>query len=109
MTNSVETWCNILNDFPAYAQRGHAPRNLESASSGPNRDVRPQLTLELFRQSNQTDCAEIPIPDPILEIYSLYRPTPLIRARAFEQALGTSSRIYIKFEGQNAVGSHKLN
>lgn len=109
MTVRVETWCNILNDFPAYASRGRAPRNLETAGDGPNLDVRPQMTLELFRQSNLTEPAEIPIPDPVLELYALYRPTPLIRAKAFEEALGTSSRIYVKFEGQNAAGSHKLN
>lgn len=109
MTVLADTWCNILNDFPAYAKRGPAPRNLETAGGGRNVDVRPQMTLELFRQSNQADCAEIPIPDPVLELYSLYRPTPLIRAKAFEEALGTTSRIYVKLEGQNAAGSHKLN
>lgn len=109
MSIRVETWCNILHDFPAYARRDPAPRHLEIAAGGRNTDVRPQLTLELFRQSNSADQAEVPIPDPVLELYSMYRPTPLIRARAFEQALGTRSRIYVKFEGQNAAGSHKLN
>ena len=109
MTAPVNTWCNILHDFPAYAKRGQAPRNLGGSGGGPTGDVRPQMTLELFRQANQTDSADIPIPDPVLELYSLYRPTPLIRAKAFEEALGTTSRIYVKFEGQNAAGSHKLN
>lgn len=109
MTAHVETWCNILHDFPEYAKRDPAPRHLEVAAGGRNTDVRPQLTLELFRQSNQTDLAEIPIPDSVLELYAMYRPTPLIRAKAFEEALGTKSRIYVKFEGQNAAGSHKLN
>lgn len=109
MTPLVNTWCNILHDFPAYAKRGAAPRNVQRAGGGPTTDVRPQMTLELFRQANQSDCAEIPIPDPVLELYALYRPTPLIRAKAFEEALGTTSRIYVKFEGQNAAGSHKLN
>jgi tryptophan synthase beta chain len=109
MSAQVETWCNILHDFPAYAKRDPVPRHLEVATGGRNTDVRPQMTLELFRQSNQADCAEIPIPDPILELYAMYRPTPLIRAKAFEEALGTKSRIYVKFEGQNAAGSHKLN
>jgi tryptophan synthase beta chain len=109
MTVRVETWCNILHDFPAYAKREPVPKHMEVAGGGRNTDVRPQLTLELFRQSNQADLAEIPIPDPILEMYAMYRPTPLIRAKAFEEALGTKSRIYVKFEGQNAAGSHKLN
>ncbi|HYC88954.1 MAG TPA: TrpB-like pyridoxal phosphate-dependent enzyme [Thermoanaerobaculia bacterium] len=109
MTSRVETWCNILHDFPAYARRDPAPRRLEIAAGGRTTDVRPQLTLELFRQANSADRAEVPIPDDVLELYSMYRPTPLIRAKAFEQALGTKSRIYVKFEGQNAAGSHKLN
>ncbi|MEO8381236.1 MAG: TrpB-like pyridoxal phosphate-dependent enzyme [Acidobacteriota bacterium] len=109
MNAQVETWCNILHDFPAYAKRDPAPKHLEVDAGGRNMDVRPQMTLELFRQSNQADLAEIPIPDPILELYAMYRPTPLIRAKAFEEALGTTSRIYVKFEGQNAAGSHKLN
>jgi tryptophan synthase beta chain len=109
MTALVTSWCNILNDFPAYAKRGQAPRSVQTAGGAPVTDVRPQMTLELFRQANQTDAADIPIPDPVLELYSLYRPTPLIRAKAFEEALGTKSRIYIKYEGQNAAGSHKLN
>ncbi len=109
MTVRVETWCNILHDFPAYAKREPVPKHMESVGSGRSTDVRPQLTLELFRQSNQADLAEIPIPDPVLEMYEMYRPTPLIRAKAFEEALGTKSRIYVKFEGQNAAGSHKLN
>jgi tryptophan synthase beta chain len=109
MTVRVETWCNILHDFPAYAKREPVPKHMEGAGGGRSTDVRPQLTLELFRQSNQADLAEIPIPDPILEMYAMYRPTPLIRAKAFEEALGTKSRIYVKFEGQNAAGSHKLN
>lgn len=109
MTQLVDTWCNILHDFPAYAKRGQAPRNLENSGGGPTTDVRPQMTLELFRQANSTERADIPIPDPVLEMYALYRPTPLIRAKAFEEALGTKSRIYVKYEGQNAAGSHKLN
>lgn len=109
MTVHVETWCNILHDFPDYAKRDPAPRRQEITAGGRTTDVRPQLTLELYRQANAADKAEIPIPDPVLELYSMYRPTPLIRAKAFEQALGTKSRIYVKFEGQNAAGSHKLN
>ena len=81
MTAPVTTWCNILHDFPGYAKRGQAPRNRETSAGGPIGDVRPQMTLELFRQANQTDSADIPIPDPVLELYALYRPTPLIRAK----------------------------
>jgi tryptophan synthase beta chain len=51
----------------------------------------------------------IEIPEPVREIYKLYRPTPLIRARRLELALGTPAHIYYKYEGQSPAGSHKLN
>src|SRR5512135_2066815 len=51
----------------------------------------------------------IEIPEPVREIYKLYRPTPLIRARRLEQALGTPAHIYYKYEGVSPAGSHKLN
>jgi len=51
----------------------------------------------------------IQIPEPVREIYKLYRPTPLIRARRLEQALGTPAHIYYKNESVSPVGSHKPN
>jgi tryptophan synthase beta chain len=51
----------------------------------------------------------IEIPEPVREIYKLYRPTPLIRARRLEMALGTPAHIYYKYEGVSPAGSHKLN
>jgi tryptophan synthase beta chain len=51
----------------------------------------------------------IEIPEAVREIYKLYRPTPLIRARRLEQALGTPAHIYYKNEGVSPVGSHKPN
>jgi tryptophan synthase beta chain len=51
----------------------------------------------------------IEIPEAVREIYKLYRPTPLIRARRLEQALGTPAHIYYKNESVSPVGSHKAN
>jgi len=51
----------------------------------------------------------IEIPDPIRQIYTQWRPSPLHRARRLEQALDTPARIYYKYEGVSPVGSHKLN
>jgi tryptophan synthase beta chain len=51
----------------------------------------------------------IPVPDPVLQIYRLWRPTPLYRALRLEQALGTPARIYYKYEGVSPAGSHKPN
>ena len=49
------------------------------------------------------------IPDEVLEMYKIYRPSPLIRAFNLEKALDTPAKIYYKFEGNNTSGSHKLN
>jgi tryptophan synthase beta chain len=51
----------------------------------------------------------IEIPDEVRDIYRLYRPTPMYRARAFEEALDTPAHIYYKSEHVSPVGSHKLN
>src|SRR5512143_3868610 len=51
----------------------------------------------------------IEIPEEVREIYKLYRPTPLIRAKRLEKALGTPAHIYFKYEGASPVGSHKPN
>jgi tryptophan synthase beta chain len=51
----------------------------------------------------------IEIPEPVREIYRLWRPSPLIRARRLEKALDTPAHIYYKYEGVSPVGSHKPN
>ena len=64
---------------------------------------------ELVRQELDDTTAYIPIPEPVRNFYRMYRPSPLIRAKFLEQALGTPAQIYYKFEGNNTSGSHKLN
>lgn len=51
----------------------------------------------------------IPIPEPVRELYQLWRPSPLVRAHRLEAALGTPAHIYYKYEGCSPAGSHKLN
>ncbi len=51
----------------------------------------------------------IEIPSPVRDIYRMWRPTPLYRARRLEQALGTTARIFYKYEGVSPAGSHKPN
>ncbi|NSW51555.1 MAG: TrpB-like pyridoxal phosphate-dependent enzyme [Anaerolineae bacterium] len=51
----------------------------------------------------------IAIPDEVREVYKLYRPTPLVRAKRLEKMLGTPAHIYYKYEGASPSGSHKLN
>jgi tryptophan synthase beta chain len=64
--------------------------------------------MELILQEVSED-AELPIPDEVLDIYRLWRPTPLYRAQRLEQAIGTRSRIFYKYEGVSPPGSHKPN
>ena len=52
---------------------------------------------------------EIAIPDEVLRVYSLFRPTPLIRAKFLEEALGTPALIFFKNESVTPTGSHKPN
>ena len=74
---------------------------------GPD-DLAPLFPMELIGQEVSEE-AEIAIPDEVLEIYSLWRPTPLFRARRLEDAIGTRSRIFYKYEGVSPPGSHKPN
>ncbi len=71
-------------------------------------DLKPQLPLELMRQSLSKE-RDIEIPTAVRDQYRLWRPTPLIRARRLEERLETTARIYYKYEGGNGSGSHKLN
>ena len=64
--------------------------------------------MELIMQEVSAD-RYIDIPEEVQEIYKLYRPTPLLRARRLEKALGTPAHIYYKHEGVSPAGSHKPN
>lgn len=64
--------------------------------------------MELIKQEVTLD-EFVPIPKEVRQLYAMYRPTPLLRAKRLEKALGTPARIYFKYEGVSAVGSHKLN
>ena len=64
--------------------------------------------MELIRQEVSLE-KEIPVPNKVQELYAMYRPSPLRRARRLENLLGTPAKIYYKYEGASPVGSHKLN
>ncbi len=64
---------------------------------------------ELVKQELDNDTAFIDIPQDILDFYTMYRPSPLVRAYWLEKKLDTPAKIYYKFEGNNTSGSHKLN
>lgn len=71
-------------------------------------DLSRIFPMELIKQEVSVE-SQIEIPEEVREIYKLYRPTPLIRARRLEKFLDTPAKIYFKYEGASPVGSHKLN
>src|SRR5579885_2821598 len=74
---------------------------------GPD-DLAPLFPMELIRQEVTTE-SYVDIPAEVLDVYRLWRPTPLYRAWRLERALGTPARIYYKYEGVSPAGSHKPN
>ena len=71
-------------------------------------DLAPLFPMALIMQEVSQE-RYIDIPDEVREIYALWRPTPLLRARRLEKALDTPAHIYYKYEGVSPSGSHKLN
>ncbi len=68
----------------------------------------PVFPMNIIEQEVSTQ-RWIDIPEPVLDVYSIWRPSPLIRATALEKVLGTPARIYYKNEGCSPPGSHKPN
>ena len=64
--------------------------------------------MELIKQE-VSNSRFIEIPDEVIDIYKLYRPSPLYRARSLEKLLDTPAKIYYKYEGVSPTGSHKPN
>ncbi|MCA1718983.1 MAG: TrpB-like pyridoxal phosphate-dependent enzyme [Actinobacteria bacterium] len=100
-----ESWYNIVPDLPFEL----APP-LNPATQEP---VGPEAFEEIFPEGiiRQEVTAEpyVRIPEEVREIYALWRPTPLFRARRLEKALDTPAHIYYKYEGGSPAGSHKPN
>ena len=100
-----ERWVNLLVDLPGDPLPPLNPQTLEPA--GPA-DLTPIFPIGLIEQEVSSE-PEVAIPEPVLEAYKLWRPTPLFRARRLERELGTPARIYYKYEGVSPAGSHKPN
>ncbi len=98
-------WYNIIPDLPNPLPPPLNPQTMEPI--GPE-DLAPLFPMGLIMQEVSQD-SFIDIPEPILDLYKLYRPSPLFRAVRLEKALGTKSRIYYKYEGGSPSGSHKPN
>jgi tryptophan synthase beta chain len=98
-------WYNVIPDLPAPPPPPLHPGTGQPA--GPD-DLAPLFPAELIGQE-VTGERHVAIPDPVLDVYRLWRPTPLFRARRLEKDLGTPARIYYKYEGGSPAGSHKPN
>ncbi len=98
-------WYNLLADLP-----WDLPAVLHPATNEPvsEDDLAPVFARELIRQEFTKE-RWIEIPEPVLEVYGSWRPTPLRRALALEKALNTPARIYFKDESVSPTGSHKPN
>lgn len=98
-------WYNIIPDLPTPPPPPHHPGTHEPI--GPD-DLAPLFPMALIMQEVSTD-SYIDIPGGVLDVYKLWRPSPLFRARRLEQLLDTPARIYYKYEGVSPAGSHKPN
>jgi len=98
-------WYNILPDLPE-----PLPAPLHPGTGKPLTpdDLAPLFPMELIKQEMSPD-RYIDIPEEVREIYKLWRPTTLFRARRLEKALKTPAKIYYKYEGTSPPGSHKPN
>ena len=101
-----EAWYNVVAEMP------NKPRpRLNPATKQPltAEDLFPLFSEEASRQEMNTADTWIEIPEEVRDMYKIWRPTPLVRARGLEKALDTPAHIYFKNESVSPVGSHKLN
>jgi tryptophan synthase beta chain len=98
-------WYNIQADLPRPLPPVLHPGTKQAI--GPD-DLAPLFPMALIMQEVSQE-RYIDIPEEVREIYKLWRPTPLLRARRLEKALDTPAHIYYKYEGVSPSGSHKLN
>ena len=98
-------WYNIVADLPRPPDPVLRPGTLKPV--GPQ-DLEPLFPMALIQQEVATE-RTIEIPEPVRDVYRQWRPSPLYRARRWEQALDTPAKIYYKYEGVSPAGSHKPN
>ena len=98
-------WYNINADMPVPPTPVLHPQTMEPVTPD---FLSVLFPMDLIMQEVSTE-RYIEIPEEVREIYKLYRPTPLHRARRLEKVLGTPAHIYYKYEGVSPAGSHKPN
>lgn len=98
-------WYNMVADLPT-----PLPPMIHPATQQPIQpeDLAPLFPLALAQQELSLE-RFVDIPEEIFDVYRLWRPTPLIRARRLERLLDTPAEIYFKWEGGSPAGSHKPN
>jgi len=98
-------WYNIVPDLPVPMAPPLHPGTLQPATAD---DFAPLFPMALIQQEMSQE-RFIDIPGEVLDVYKLWRPSPLFRARRLEKLLDTPARIYYKYEGVSPAGSHKPN
>ena len=98
-------WYNIVADLPEPPPPALHPGTHEPATA---EDFGPLFPKALIEQEMSTE-RYIDIPGDVLDVYRLWRPSPLFRARRLEKLLDTPAKIYYKYEGVSPAGSHKPN
>lgn len=100
-----KAWYNLAADLPVPLPPPLHPGTGQPL--GPD-DLAPIFPMAVIAQEMTTE-RWVDIPEPVREVYRLWRPSPLVRARRLEKALDTPARIYFKYEGVSPAGSHKPN
>ena len=98
-------WYNVLPDLPTPLS---PPLNPETHEPIPAEALQAIFPMPLIEQEMSPQ-RWIPIPDQVWDTYRLWRPTPLVRAKRLEAALGTKAKIFYKDESVSPAGSHKPN
>ncbi len=98
-------WYNVIPDLPSPPPPPLHPGTHDPI--GPD-DLAPLFPMALIAQEVTTD-SYVDIPGGVLDVYKLWRPSPLFRARRLERELDTPAKIFYKYEGVSPAGSHKPN
>lgn len=102
----ITQWYNIVADMKTKPQQMLNPQTKKPVTID---DLSKIFATECSRQELDTQNAWIDIPEEVLDMYSTYRSTPLVRAYGLEKVLDTPAHIYFKNESVNPLGSHKIN
>jgi tryptophan synthase beta chain len=98
-------WYNLIHDLPTPPPAVLHPGTLQPV--GPD-DLAPLFPMALILQEVTAE-QYVDIPGAVLDVYRLWRPSPMYRAHRLEKALDTPAKIYYKYEGVSPAGSHKPN